>query len=93
MKAVSTSEMSVNFYETTRRNNPEDSLHTHHSDNLKSHLLKRLEELRPAKLYRKTRKRVSDETEARPIACERLSTCEKKLTPWSRFFFEKLTVR
>jgi hypothetical protein len=30
MEAASTSEKSVNFYQTTRRNNPEDShLHTH----------------------------------------------------------------
>jgi hypothetical protein len=28
MEAASTSEMSVNFYQTTRRNNPEDS-HLH----------------------------------------------------------------
>jgi hypothetical protein len=30
MEAASTSEMSVNFYQTTRRNNPEDS----HRDNI-----------------------------------------------------------
>jgi hypothetical protein len=31
-------ETSVNFYETTRRNNPEDShLHTRRRENLKSH--------------------------------------------------------
>jgi hypothetical protein len=41
MEAVSTSEMSVNFYKTTWRNIPEDSLlHTHHCENLKSHQLK-----------------------------------------------------
>jgi hypothetical protein len=39
MEAASTSEMSVNFYHTTRCNNPEDSqLHIHHFENLKSHL-------------------------------------------------------
>jgi hypothetical protein len=37
-RAVSTSEMSVKFYENTRRNIPEDSyLHTHRRENLKSH--------------------------------------------------------
>jgi hypothetical protein len=37
--AVSTSEMSVNFYQTTRRNIPEDShLHTHRRENLKSNV-------------------------------------------------------
>jgi hypothetical protein len=36
--AASTSETSVNFYQTTRRNNPENShLHTRHRENLKSH--------------------------------------------------------
>jgi hypothetical protein len=36
MEAVSTSEMSVNFYQTTRRNIPEDSrLHTRRRENLK----------------------------------------------------------
>jgi hypothetical protein len=40
MKAASTSETSVNFYQTTRRNNPEDShLHTRRRENLKSHLV------------------------------------------------------
>jgi hypothetical protein len=38
MEAASTSEMSVNFYQTTRRNNPEDShLHTRRLEDLKSH--------------------------------------------------------
>jgi hypothetical protein len=37
MEAVSTS---VNFYETTQRNNPEDgNFHTRRHENLKSHLL------------------------------------------------------
>jgi hypothetical protein len=37
MEAVSTSETSENFYQTTRRNNPEDShLHTRNRENLKS---------------------------------------------------------
>jgi hypothetical protein len=36
--AASTSEMSINFYQTTQHNNPEDShLYTHHCENLKSH--------------------------------------------------------
>jgi hypothetical protein len=44
LEAVSTSEMSVNFYYTTWRNNPEDShLHTHCHKNLKSHLLKKFQ--------------------------------------------------
>jgi hypothetical protein len=39
MEAVSTSEMSVIFYQTTWHSIPEDShLHTHRSKNLKSHL-------------------------------------------------------
>jgi hypothetical protein len=38
MEAVKTSETSVNFYQPTRRNNPEDShLHTRRRENLKSH--------------------------------------------------------
>jgi hypothetical protein len=41
MEAASTSETWVNFYQTTRRYNPDDShLHTHHRKNLKSYLLK-----------------------------------------------------
>jgi hypothetical protein len=38
MEAARTSETSVNFYQTTRCNNPEDShLHTHRRENLKSY--------------------------------------------------------
>jgi hypothetical protein len=38
IEAVSTSETSVNFYQTTWRNIPEDShLHTRRRENLKSH--------------------------------------------------------
>jgi hypothetical protein len=38
MEAANTSETLVNFYQTTRRNNPEDShLHTRSHENLKSH--------------------------------------------------------
>jgi hypothetical protein len=38
MEAAVTSEKSVNFYQTTRGNNPEDShLHTRRRENLKSH--------------------------------------------------------
>jgi hypothetical protein len=38
MKEASTSETSVNFYQTTRRNNPEDSHpHSRRRENLKSH--------------------------------------------------------
>jgi hypothetical protein len=38
MESASTSETSVNFYQTTQRNNPEDShLHTRLRENLKSH--------------------------------------------------------
>jgi hypothetical protein len=37
--AASTSETSVSVYQTTRRNNPEDSrLHTRRHENLKSHM-------------------------------------------------------
>jgi hypothetical protein len=39
-EAASISETSVNFYQTTRRNNPEDShLHIRRRENLKSHAL------------------------------------------------------
>jgi hypothetical protein len=37
MEAASTSETSVNFYQTARRNNPEVILHTRRRENLKSH--------------------------------------------------------
>jgi hypothetical protein len=38
MEASRSSETSVNFYQTTRRNNPEDSyLHTRSREDLKSH--------------------------------------------------------
>jgi hypothetical protein len=38
MEAAITSETSVNFYQTTRRNNPEDShLYTRRRENLKCH--------------------------------------------------------
>jgi hypothetical protein len=41
MKAASTSETSVNFYQTTRRSNTEDShLRTRRHENLKSHSAK-----------------------------------------------------
>jgi hypothetical protein len=41
MKVASTSEKLVNFYQTKRRNNPEDShLHTHRTVNQKSHNFK-----------------------------------------------------
>jgi hypothetical protein len=40
LEAAGTSETSVNFYQTTRSNNPEDShLHTRRRENLKSHLV------------------------------------------------------
>jgi hypothetical protein len=43
MEAASTSETSVNFYQTTRRYNPEDShLHNRRRENLKSYLFVRL---------------------------------------------------
>jgi hypothetical protein len=39
MEAANTSETSVNFYQTTRRNIPEDGhLHTRRRENLKFHL-------------------------------------------------------
>jgi hypothetical protein len=41
MAAARTSETSVNYYQTTRCNDPEDShLHTHCHENVKSHLCK-----------------------------------------------------
>jgi hypothetical protein len=40
MEAARISETSVNFYQTTRRNNPEDShLHTRRREKLKSHVI------------------------------------------------------
>jgi hypothetical protein len=40
MEAASSSETSAHFYQTRRRNNPEDShLHTRRRENLKSHLM------------------------------------------------------
>jgi hypothetical protein len=40
MEAASTSETSINFYQATRRNIPEDSkLNTRRRENLKSHFL------------------------------------------------------
>jgi hypothetical protein len=40
MEAVRTSEVSVNVYETTRRNVPEDSqLHIRRRENIKCHIL------------------------------------------------------
>jgi hypothetical protein len=40
METASIAETSVNFYQTTRRNNPEDShFHTRRRDNLNSHHL------------------------------------------------------
>jgi hypothetical protein len=40
MAAASTAETPVNFYQTTRRYNPEDShLHTHRRETLKSYLV------------------------------------------------------
>jgi hypothetical protein len=37
MEAARTSETSVNFYQTTRRNNPDDvHIHTHRRENLKT---------------------------------------------------------
>jgi hypothetical protein len=39
IEVASTSETSVNFYQTTRRNDPEDThLHTRHREKLKSHI-------------------------------------------------------
>jgi hypothetical protein len=40
MEVASTSETPAKFYQTTRRNNPEEShLHTRDSENLKSHII------------------------------------------------------
>jgi hypothetical protein len=45
MEEASTSKTSVNFYQTTRRNNPEDRhLHTRLCENLKSHKSRTVEE-------------------------------------------------
>jgi hypothetical protein len=44
MEAASASEMPVNFYQTTRRNDTEDShLHTRRRENLRSHNLRKFE--------------------------------------------------
>jgi hypothetical protein len=51
MEAASASETLVNFYQTTRRYNPEDShLHTHRHENLKSYLCKTLPKRRDMQL-------------------------------------------
>jgi hypothetical protein len=43
MEAATTSETSVNFYQTTRCYNPDDSyLHTHRRENLKSYTVMNL---------------------------------------------------
>jgi hypothetical protein len=48
MEAARTSETLVNFYQTTRRYNPEDShLHTHRRENLKSYNEKLVQERNP----------------------------------------------
>jgi hypothetical protein len=48
MEAARTSETLVNFYQTTRRYNPEDShLHTHRRENLKSYVVMFLQEWKP----------------------------------------------
>jgi hypothetical protein len=59
MEAERTSETLVNFYQTTRRYNPEDShLRTHHCENLKSYLIFMLSKtflaLRPFKMTENT---------------------------------------
>jgi hypothetical protein len=59
MEAVSTSETSVNFYQTTRLNIPEDSrLHYRHGENLISHTeyqsFKRVDSGLHRKILRKT---------------------------------------
>jgi hypothetical protein len=55
MEASSTSETSVNFYQTSRRNNSEDSrLHTRRRENLKSEMRNRLKSERYGTIqYRK----------------------------------------
>jgi hypothetical protein len=53
MEAVSTSEPSVNFYQTARHNNPGDShLHTRRRENLKSHKLYTNQEIKYHKANR-----------------------------------------
>jgi hypothetical protein len=43
MEAARTSETLVNFYQTTRRYNPEDShLRTHRRENLKSYIINKI---------------------------------------------------
>jgi hypothetical protein len=54
MEAASTSETSVNFYQTTRCNTPEDShLHTRSHEKLKSHQLQEMFEVQHARNVRK----------------------------------------
>jgi hypothetical protein len=51
MEAARTSEMLVNFYQTTQCYNPEDShLRTHHRENLKSYFERNLNHI----IYRQT---------------------------------------
>jgi hypothetical protein len=52
MEAARTSETLVNFYQTTRRYNPEDShLRTHHRENLKSHIVTEVSHTLPQLLW------------------------------------------
>jgi hypothetical protein len=52
MKAASTSETTVTFYQTTRHNKPEDShLHTRRSQNLKCYLLGIIHKKKKIKLH------------------------------------------
>jgi hypothetical protein len=48
---IKTSEKLVNFYETTRRNIPEDSLHTRRRENLKDQTVRAMQS--PKKAYEK----------------------------------------
>jgi hypothetical protein len=45
MEAASTSKIVVNFYQTTRCNNPGDSYHSYHYENLTSHTQEYLRKL------------------------------------------------
>jgi hypothetical protein len=76
-KAARTSETLVNFYQTTRCYNPEDShLHTHRRENLKSYFV--IKNIIGFRLYVIKRLQVVGSTTTGPIARVRSRACHLK---------------
>jgi hypothetical protein len=66
METSSTSETSVNFYQSIRRNNPQDShLHTRRRENLKPHKFKIIHMLTDIQTYQRNRKQTSGREKTR----------------------------